>query len=78
MPLFNIKDKNDDLIIRSHYYNWLSEQNLDDIHNIQTKTDYLKSQGFVIGVDRITEESLNILKSIEEVFYLTNLKKKKL
>ena len=76
MPLFNIKDKNDDLIIRSHYYNWLGEQKVTNIHNIQTKTDYLKSQGFVIGVDRITEESLNILKSIEEVYYTTNLRNK--
>ncbi len=78
MALFNIQDKTDSIIVESHYYNWLSEQNLDDIHNIKTKTDYLKSQGFVMGQDRITEEDLKILKAIEEVFYLVNLKKKKL
>ena len=70
MALFTIKDQNDNQpIVETHYYNWLKDNGFTNIHNIQTKTQYLTEQGFNVGVDRISSEEVSRLKLIENYYY---------
>lgn len=70
MPLFQIKDKDDSQPIKeTHYYGWLVENNVQDVHSIKTKTQYLEEQGFVVGTDRLEEGDIQRLKAIETVYY---------
>lgn len=67
---FQIPDVDTDkLISTTHYYKWLTDAKKDNIHNVGTKTEYLEEMGFKIGVDKLTEHSLRVLKSIEEVYF---------
>lgn len=74
MALFTIKDTGITKIKDSHYYKWLAEKKVTNIHNIQTKVDYLTSQGFEVGKDRIDKDDLTILKCIEDVYFRDNLR----
>ena len=70
MSLFSTVDKDSgSLIIESHYYAWLLASGKKDIHYVDTKIEYLETQGFVRGVDKITWGSLKILQAIEERFF---------
>lgn len=62
------------LISTTEYYKWLTEAKKDNIHNIGTKTEYLEGLGFKVGVDKLSEKSLQMLKSIEQVYYRDLLK----
>jgi hypothetical protein len=74
---FTIKDKDTSiLMVETHYYKWLEEKQPMDIHTIKTKTDYLSEQGFVVGVDKISEEELKTLKYVEQHYFSLNLKSK--
>lgn len=66
---FQIKDSSDQNIKTTHYYKWLEAKKPSDIHNINTKIEYLEEQGFKTGVDKLTEEDLYILKGIEQMYF---------
>lgn len=73
---FTIKDTDTSkLMVETHYYKWLQEKQPTDIHAIKTKIDYLSEQGFVVGVDRISEEEIKTLMYIEQKYFDINLKK---
>jgi len=61
-------------IVDTHYYKWLVEQNGKDIHYIKTKKEYLKSQGFDWGVDKISAEDYNRLHAIEVYYFQVVIK----
>jgi hypothetical protein len=73
---FIIKDRNNTNLPmeQTHYYNWLKNANLKDIHYVNTKKEYLTQEGFKIGVDSLNESDLSILKYIEQYFFNQNLK----
>lgn len=73
---FIIKDRNNTNIPmeQTHYYNWLKNANLTDVHYVDTKKEYLTQEGFKIGVDSLNESDLSILKYIEQYFFNQNLK----
>lgn len=67
MTLFKIKDNDRTIpMTETHYYNWLKENNISDVHYTKTKVEYLTSQGFVVGTDRLSEEDLTTIKYIEQ------------
>ena len=67
---FQIPDvDSNQLISTTHYYKWLTEAKKDNIHSIDTKIEYLETLGFKRGIDKLTEGSLQILKSIEQVYF---------
>lgn len=73
--IFQIPDVDSNkLISTTEYYKWLTEAKKDNIHNIGTKTEYLEELGFKVGVDKLTEKSLQMLKIIEQVYYRDILK----
>lgn len=73
--LFLLPDTNrDQLMVEGHYYKWLSTKNFDDVHFINTKTQYLESLGFIVGTDFITDANLQMLKAIEQYYVQLVLK----
>jgi hypothetical protein len=75
MALFQIKDDNPNQpIVENHYYKWLQGKKPTDIHSINTKIDYLEEQGFVKGVDKLSEESLRSLQYTERVYFDLKIK----
>lgn len=67
MNIFTIVDQNDSQpMVDTHYYKWLVANNIEDVHTIGTKTLYLTEQGFIKGVNKLTETDLRRLKYIEE------------
>lgn len=77
---FSIKDQDDSQLIgQTHYYKWLKSENKGDIHSLNTKKYYLKSQGFDITKNYLTSTDLKRLRYIEEHYFrheiLTQLNK---
>lgn len=65
---FRLIDQNDRVeIVTTHYYKWLKE-NVKNVHYIETKLNYLKSQGFNKGTDFLTREEVSRLQSIERYY----------
>ena len=73
---FNIPDHNKENIpaCELHYYHWLKSSKVTDIHSINTKKKYLESLGFIAGKNHISEQDLNLLKAIEQIFFNNELK----
>lgn len=63
----NYQDKNDGLIVETHYYKWL-EKNIGYNHfnYLKTKVNYLESIGFNLSKNRLPNEYLENLKYIEQ------------
>lgn len=57
------QDKNQ-LIVKTHYYNWLKENKVDNLHYVKTKRQYLDE----LGIDKISSEELSTLKVIEQTY----------
>lgn len=64
-----IDQDNHQLIVDTHYYKWLVEQDKKDIHLSNTKKEYLTSQGFNWGVDKISVEDHIRLRAIEVNYF---------
>ena len=70
MNKFNLPDQDDTkLIVDTHYHNWLLEQGKTDIDSIQTKKEYLLTLGFQLGIDRLDEEDIFRLNTIENTYF---------
>lgn len=70
MGVFKIQDQDTKKqIVETHYYEWLLSKKRTDIHKSLTKVDYLKEQGFQIGIDYITDAEINTLKYIEHHYF---------
>ncbi len=73
--LFKIKDQDDSqLMVNSHYYKWLLEQQPRDIHSIHTKMAYLESEGFVLLDNSISSEDSQRLRYIEQFYFDQEIK----
>jgi hypothetical protein len=70
MGTFKTQDQDDKILFTdTHYYKWLENKQPIDIHNINTKVEYLTEQGFEKGRDTVTEEELIRLKYIEQYYF---------
>lgn len=55
---------------KTGYYKQLSENNINEIHGIETKRKYLSTRfEYISGVDFISKQALNTLKIIEEYYF---------
>lgn len=54
-----------------HYYKWMKEKGLKDVHGIKTKMEYLKELGFdkTIHILGNFDQDLTILRGTEETFF---------
>tara|TARA_R110000868_G_scaffold72709_1_gene211522 strand:+ start:38 stop:271 length:234 start_codon:yes stop_codon:yes gene_type:complete len=72
---FKIKDiKDKEQFVNTHYFHWLQDKKPKDIHSIDTKIEYLSEQGFTKGTDKISEQDLYRLQSIEEYYFYAEIK----
>ena len=77
MAKFTIKDQDTSIpMLDTHYYQWLKETNQTTINKTITKVEYLKSQGFIVGTDFISDKEIFTLKSIENIYYTIELSPK--
>ncbi len=75
MGNFKIVDQNrNQQINETHYFNWLQKTEQLNIHNSATKIEYLKEQGFQVGINFITEYEVETLKLIEGFYFQTIIK----
>lgn len=54
---------------QTHYYKWLKETGVKDVHKINTKVAYLKAKGFKLGKNFISESENFALRSIESAYF---------
>jgi hypothetical protein len=77
MNSFKIKDTDSSqLIVETDYYKWLQNKRPTDIHNINTKIEYLTEQGFVKGRDKLSESDLRSLQYSERFYFDLEIKPK--
>ena len=76
MSLFTIPDSGKFTVpfIQLHYYKWLKKMKLADINACKTKSDYLRSLGFIQGKFHISADDLRLLQWTEEHFFLHEIK----
>jgi ribulose bisphosphate carboxylase small subunit len=75
MGAFKIQDQKRDIQLKdTHYHAWLKDNEVTNIHNSLTKVNYLKDQGFQIGIDFISETEIETLNYIEQHYFRTVLK----
>jgi hypothetical protein len=70
IPAFNPNEP----IAQTDYYKWIVEQNITDIHSINTKVSYLTSLGFKKGIDKVSSDYLGFLKAIETMYFQWSVK----
>lgn len=56
-------------MIETHFYKWMESGGYLD-NRIDTKVNYLQTLGFVKGVDKVSEDCLNMLNFIIRWYYM--------
>jgi len=69
MATFNLNIDYQQPMTETHYYKWMQQQELKDVHSVNTKLAYLKSLSFVVGVDMLVEKDLMALQYIEQHYF---------
>ncbi len=62
------------LITETHYYKWLLSKQPKDIHSIDTKVEYLKELGFVVGTDILSSNDIEVLGYIEKHYFYSEIR----
>ncbi len=77
MANFKIQDQDDKIpMVETHYFKWLKTVKPISIHKSTTKVNYLKSHGFIIGTNFITEKEISTLNAIEDCYFTIVIKPK--
>lgn len=58
--------------ISTDFYAWLDVHHTKGWNRMKDKQAYLEARGFVIGQDRLTRETIDVLNSIHHVHFMNN------
>lgn len=57
-------------LVETNYFQWLRQENLQNIHSIETKKQYLNERfNFIQGVHTLDKRTLTVLKYVEEFYF---------
>lgn len=63
--------------ISTDFYAWLDVHHSEGWNRMKDKQAYLEARGFVIGQDRLTRETIDVLNAIHSMHFISNRKASK-